>query len=80
MQPWLTEFSKENHPTFFEVVTVMALLHQELPPTLGLGPLDPEIGEPFDRVPERRKAAIGAALSSSFGFGGCNAAIILGAI
>ena len=27
MQPWLAEFPKENHPTFFEVVTVMALRH-----------------------------------------------------
>ena len=24
-QPWLTQFSPENHPTFFEVVTVVAL-------------------------------------------------------
>ena len=27
LQPWLAEFSKETHPTFFEVVTVMALRH-----------------------------------------------------
>ena len=27
MQPWLAEFSSEKHPTFFEVVTVMALRH-----------------------------------------------------
>lgn len=25
MQPWLTQFTKEDHPTFFEIVTVMAL-------------------------------------------------------
>ena len=25
MQPWLNEFSSDNHPTFFEAVTVMAL-------------------------------------------------------
>ena len=25
MQPWLAQFTKEDHPTFFEVVTVMAL-------------------------------------------------------
>ena len=27
MQPWLADFPKEKHPTFFEVVTVMALRH-----------------------------------------------------
>src|SRR5690242_20870604 len=27
MQPWLREFGEQDHPTFFEVVTVMALLH-----------------------------------------------------
>ena len=26
-QPWLKEFSPETHPTFFEIVTVMALRH-----------------------------------------------------
>src|SRR6266436_5063393 len=26
MQPWLRQFSADDHPTFFEVVTVMALL------------------------------------------------------
>lgn len=28
-QPWLAEFPKEKHPTFFEVVTVLALRHFE---------------------------------------------------
>jgi dihydrofolate synthase/folylpolyglutamate synthase len=27
MQPWLRQFSADDHPTFFEVVTVMALLY-----------------------------------------------------
>jgi len=27
MQPWLAQFPRNHHPTFFEVVTVMALLH-----------------------------------------------------
>ncbi len=27
MQPWLREFSPEAHPTFFEIVTVLALRH-----------------------------------------------------
>jgi dihydrofolate synthase/folylpolyglutamate synthase len=27
LQPWLREFGEEDHPTFFEVVTVMGLLH-----------------------------------------------------
>lgn len=59
------------------VLTILALRAQELPPTLGLGPLDPAIGEPFDRVPARRAARLGRALSSSFGFGGCNAVLLL---
>lgn len=62
------------------VVTVLALGAGELPPTQGLGPLDPEVGEPFDRVPERRRAALRAALVNAFGFGGCNASVILGAV
>mgnify|MGYP001310504769 CR=1 FL=1 len=62
------------------VITVLALGAQELPPTLGLGPLDPEIGAPFDRVPARRAAALRTALSSSFGFGGCNAVLVLEAV
>jgi dihydrofolate synthase/folylpolyglutamate synthase len=27
MQPWLRQFPPDHHPTFFEVVTVMALIH-----------------------------------------------------
>ena len=27
MQPWLKEFPEETHPTFFEIVTIMALRH-----------------------------------------------------
>src|SRR5512139_3549966 len=29
LKPWLDRFPQEAHPTFFEVVTVMALLHFE---------------------------------------------------
>ena len=29
IQPWLREFSEAEHPTFFEIVTIMALLHFE---------------------------------------------------
>lgn len=59
------------------VFTILALGAGELPPTLGLGPLDPGIGEPWDRVPERRRVALRTALKSSFGFGGCNACLVL---
>jgi len=62
------------------VVTLLALLRQELPPTTTLAALDPDVAEPLDRVPEARPARLRAAMSNSFGFGGCNASVVFGAV
>ncbi len=56
------------------IVSVLALRHQTVPPTIGLIQPDPECD--LDYVPlTARKAAIEAALSTSLGFGGHNACI-----
>jgi 3-oxoacyl-[acyl-carrier-protein] synthase II len=53
------------------VATVLALANGVVPPTATLTTLDPEIH--FDCVPRvPRAAALGAAISNSFGFGGQN--------
>jgi 3-oxoacyl-[acyl-carrier-protein] synthase II len=58
------------------LVTVLALERGVLPPTLNLETPDPECD--LDYVPrEARQAAVSVALSSSFGFGGQNASLIL---
>jgi 3-oxoacyl-[acyl-carrier-protein] synthase II len=59
------------------VATVLALEHALLPPTGNLVNADPEI--PFDCLArEARPAAVAAALSNSFGFGGQNVSLIFG--
>lgn len=58
------------------VITVLALHHGMLPPTLNLTEPDPECD--LDCVPlTARPAAIRTAMSNGFGFGGHNTAIIL---
>jgi len=53
------------------VATVMALVHNQIPPTINLAAPDPECD--LDYVPhEARKATVNCALSNSFGFGGHN--------
>lgn len=62
------------------VLTVMALVEGRLPPTLLPGGIDPEIAETgLDVVgPEGREApGLQAAASTSFGFGGHDAALVL---
>jgi len=57
------------------LVTVLALQRGVLPPTLNLESPDPECD--LDYIPnEARPAAVSVALSSSFGFGGQNAAVV----
>lgn len=57
------------------VATILALQHGLIPPTANLERVDPEI--PFDCVPvTARPAAVAAALSNSFGFGGQNVSLI----
>jgi 3-oxoacyl-[acyl-carrier-protein] synthase II len=56
-------------------ITVMALMHQKIPPTINLENVDPECR--LDYVPNKfRPAKIKAALSNSFGFGGINGSLI----
>jgi 3-oxoacyl-[acyl-carrier-protein] synthase II len=58
-------------------VCLMALRDQILPPTINQDDPDPEIG--MDTVPVARPHAFRAALSNSFGFGGQNVCVVLGA-
>ncbi len=56
-------------------VTVLAVHHQLVPPTINLDCPDPECD--LDYVPNRaREVAVEYALSNSFGFGGTNAALL----
>ncbi|MEU7277173.1 beta-ketoacyl-[acyl-carrier-protein] synthase family protein [Streptomyces sp. NPDC045431] len=55
---------------------VLSLQHQTIPPTANLDALDPEID--LDVVAKApRSAALRAVVSSSFGFGGQNAAVVI---
>ena len=56
-------------------ITVLALQHQQIPPTINLQEVDLECR--LDYVPNvGRDAKIDAALSNSFGFGGINASLV----
>jgi len=57
-------------------ITVLALVNQELPPTINLENVDPECR--LDYVPNKAvKHTFDVALSNSFGFGGINATLIM---
>jgi 3-oxoacyl-[acyl-carrier-protein] synthase II len=57
------------------VVTVLALVHDTVPPTANLREPDAEV--PFDCVPgEAREVPLEAAISNSFGFGGQNVTLL----
>lgn len=58
-------------------ICLLALRDQVLPPTINGDDPDPELG--LDTVPESRPHAFRAALSNSFGFGGQNVCVVLGA-
>jgi 3-oxoacyl-[acyl-carrier-protein] synthase II len=56
-------------------ITVLAVHHQVVPPTINLD--EPDVECDLDYVPNRKRAlAIDYALSNSFGFGGTNAALL----
>jgi 3-oxoacyl-[acyl-carrier-protein] synthase II len=60
------------------VITVLALAHGVLPPTATLRSPDPEWAD-LDLVPTAgRRASLGVAVSSSYGFGGHNVTLVLG--
>jgi 3-oxoacyl-[acyl-carrier-protein] synthase II len=57
------------------ILTIEALKHQELPPTINLDQVDPECE--LDHVANKsRPADVRYALSNSFGFGGTNASLV----
>ncbi|MBI4635917.1 MAG: beta-ketoacyl-[acyl-carrier-protein] synthase family protein [Candidatus Rokubacteria bacterium] len=57
------------------VATVLALVHETIPPTANLRSPDPEVS--FDCVPgTARPVALGCAISNSFGFGGQNVTLV----
>jgi 3-oxoacyl-[acyl-carrier-protein] synthase II len=62
------------------VISILALRHQMLPPTLNLH--DPEeVAKQFDLVPLKAKPkALKHVLSNSFGFGGVNASLVFSAV
>jgi 3-oxoacyl-[acyl-carrier-protein] synthase II len=56
--------------------TILALVHQTLPPTINLCYPDEECD--LDLVPNRaRPGALDVAMANSFGFGGHNASLVL---
>jgi 3-oxoacyl-[acyl-carrier-protein] synthase II len=56
-------------------ISVLAIYHQQIPPTINLETPDPDCD--LDYVPQQaRSAKVRYALSNSFGFGGTNAALI----
>jgi len=60
-------------------ICALALKNQYLPPTLNLENPDPDCD--LDYIPkEGRKAKVDYVLSNSFGFGGMNAALVLGRV
>jgi 3-oxoacyl-[acyl-carrier-protein] synthase II len=62
------------------VISILALRHQTLPPTLNL--VDPEdVAKQFDLVPLKAKPKVLThVLSNSFGFGGVNASLVFSAV
>jgi 3-oxoacyl-[acyl-carrier-protein] synthase II len=61
------------------IFTALAIRDGVVPPTLNLE--NPSVDTPIDLTPlKKRERPIRAALSNSFGFGGTNAALVLGAL
>ncbi len=61
------------------LVTLMVLIAQQFPPTLGVGELEEEMGR-LDLIPQRRDSIVRQGMSNSFGFGGSNTSLIFGVV
>jgi 3-oxoacyl-[acyl-carrier-protein] synthase II len=59
------------------VLTVQALLHSVIPPTINLHRPDPDCDLDYTPLTPRERA-VGVAMSNSFGFGGHNASVVVG--
>jgi 3-oxoacyl-(acyl-carrier-protein) synthase len=61
------------------IMTLWTLAHRCVPPVAGLRTVDPAV-EPLDLVRNRpRVVGEGVGLTNSFGFGGVNASLVIGA-
>jgi 3-oxoacyl-[acyl-carrier-protein] synthase II len=64
--------------TIEAIFTVLSLHHGVLPPTINYDAPDPAL--PLDCVPNKaREARVAYAISNSFGFGGQNVCLVIGA-
>jgi len=60
------------------IATVMAVVHDTVPPTINLRNPDPAIDPKLNLTPNRaEKRTVRAALSNTFGFGGHNASVLI---
>ncbi|MFO7621067.1 MAG: beta-ketoacyl-ACP synthase II [Bacteroidales bacterium] len=60
------------------IATIMAIVHQTVPPTINLKVPDPQIDQNLNLTPGKAQArTIRAAISNTFGFGGHNASIVI---
>ncbi len=58
-------------------VSILAMQHNVVPPTINLFNLDPEVDSKLDLTPNKaKKREVNVALSNTFGFGGHNASVI----
>jgi 3-oxoacyl-[acyl-carrier-protein] synthase II len=60
------------------IATIMAIVHQTVPPTINFKVPDPEIDQNLNlTLHNSQKRSIRAAISNTFGFGGHNASIVI---
>ncbi|MBW6501525.1 MAG: beta-ketoacyl-[acyl-carrier-protein] synthase II, partial [Bacteroidales bacterium] len=60
------------------IATIMAIVHQTVPPTINLKVPDPQIDQNLNLTRDKAQSrTIRAAISNTFGFGGHNASIVI---
>ena len=60
------------------IATLLATVHDIVPPTINLENTDPQIDAKLNLTPNKaQKRVVNAALSNTFGFGGHNTSIII---